>query len=98
MDGRFQFQRGTLRGEQARLALVEIVNGGPLVCTLTGEITWKREVGYCVTADGTDIGQAIIAQGAALSCPRYDSRYLRFEQVEALAAQARASYCIRRAR
>jgi endonuclease YncB( thermonuclease family) len=54
--------------------------------------THRREVGYCTTANGIDINQAIIAQGAALACPRYDTRYLPFEQAAALAAQPRSPY------
>ena len=80
----------------ATAAMEAIVGSGDLHCTLTGEHTWKREVGYCFTADGTDINQAIIAQGAALACPRCSTRYVAFEQAAALAAQPRASYCLKR--
>ena len=90
-------ERGTERGENARRLMMMIVTG-PLSCQLTGEKTHRREVGYCVTADGTDINQAIIAQGAALACPRYDARYMKFETEAALAEQRRSSYCIRRTR
>ena len=34
--------------------------------------------------------------GAALACPLYDTRYMRFEQADALAAQPRSSYCVKR--
>ena len=47
---------------------------GDLTCSLTGKKTWRREVGFCTTTAGVDIGQAIVAQGAALSCPRYSDR------------------------
>jgi hypothetical protein len=53
-------------------------------------------VGFCFTAAGTDINREIIAMGAALACPRYDARYVPDEQPEALAAQSRAHYCVRR--
>jgi endonuclease YncB( thermonuclease family) len=86
---------GTARGESARRAMVALVTG-PLTCRLTGEKTYDREVGYCFTSDGTDINRAIIAQGAALACPRYDDRYVRYEQASALAAQPRAVYCVTR--
>ena len=33
-----------------------------LTCRLTGEKTYRREVGYCTTANGTDINRAIIAR------------------------------------
>jgi endonuclease YncB( thermonuclease family) len=89
-------ERGTDLGEAARVIMMTILDGGPLTCRLTGEHTWRREVGYCFTAEGVDINKEIIAQGAALSCPRYDARYLKFEQADAVAAQARAHYCARR--
>ena len=73
-----------------------IVGDSELTCQLTGEHTWRREVGFCFLSDGTDINRAIIEQGAALSCPRYSTRYVSFEQPAQLAAQARASYCVRR--
>jgi endonuclease YncB( thermonuclease family) len=86
---------GTARGEDARRVMDRLVTGR-LTCRLTGEKTHGREVGYCATADGTDINLAIIAQGAALACPRYDDRYVPFEQAAALAAQPRSSYCVKR--
>jgi endonuclease YncB( thermonuclease family) len=86
---------GTARGENARVVMIRIVTGN-LICRLTGDKTHRREVGYCFTADGVDINQAIIAQSAALACPRFDARYVQFEQVSAVAAQPRASYCVKR--
>ncbi|MBR0873474.1 thermonuclease family protein [Bradyrhizobium tropiciagri] len=86
---------GTVRGENARRVMVTLVTG-LLTCRLTGEKTYDREVGYCTTAGGIDISRAIIAQGAALACPRYDSRYIHFEQEAALAVQPRSSYCVKR--
>jgi endonuclease YncB( thermonuclease family) len=86
---------GTARGESARRAMLALVTGA-LTCRLTGEKTYGREVGYCFTSDGTDINRAIIASGAALACPRYDDRYVRYEQAAALAAQPRAVYCAAR--
>jgi hypothetical protein len=71
--------------------MIDIVGDSELTCVLTGEHTWKREVGFCFTNDG-----AIIEQGAALACPRFDRRYIQFEQADALAAQPRASYYVRR--
>jgi endonuclease YncB( thermonuclease family) len=83
---------GTARGENAKRVMIALVTG-TLTCRVTGEKTWGREVGYCVTTDGIDINQAIIASGAALACPRYDDRYMRYERADALVAQARAPYC-----
>jgi endonuclease YncB( thermonuclease family) len=50
----------------------------------------------CFTANGVDINREIIEMGAALACPRYDTRYVAFEQQAALDAQTRASYCVKR--
>jgi micrococcal nuclease len=85
---------GTACGENARAVMIGIVTGD-LTCRLTGEKTHRREVDYCTTANGIDINQAIIAQGAALACPRYDTRYVPFEQAAALEAQPRSSYCVK---
>ena len=82
-------------GRHARAVMVEIVGSGELSCTLTGEKTHRREVGYCTTAAGVDINRAIIEHGAALACPRYDARYMKFETEAALAAQPRAPYCLK---
>jgi hypothetical protein len=55
------------------------------------------DVGWCITVPGgVEINRAIVESGAALACPRYDDRYVRFEQAGALAAQARAPYCVKR--
>ena len=83
----------TLPGRQSRQAMIDIVGRSDLTCYLTGEKTYKREVGYCFTDAGVDINREIIARGAALACPHYDVRYLPFEQPVALAMQTRAKYC-----
>jgi endonuclease YncB( thermonuclease family) len=85
---------GSDLGEAARLMMIRIVGNSVLTCELTGEKTYGREVGYCTTAAGVDINKEIIAQGAALSCPRYSDRYLKFEQALAIKAQQRAKYCV----
>jgi endonuclease YncB( thermonuclease family) len=87
---------GTARGAAARAAMLAIVGTGPLTCALTGEHTWRREVGTCTTAAGVDIGQAIVAGGWALAYARYSARYVLFEQPAALVAQDRAPYCLKR--
>jgi endonuclease YncB( thermonuclease family) len=75
---------GNPLGEAARQVMVDIIGDSELTCRLTGERTWRREVGYCTTADGIDINRAIIEQGAALSCPRFDPRYLPFDRTSFL--------------
>ena len=83
----------TALGQYSRQVMLLIVHGNDLTCTLTGEKTWGREVGYCFTKDGTDINQAIIEQGAALACPRYSTKYLQYEKPS---TQVRAPYCVQR--
>ena len=83
-------------GATARQVMIDIIGDSELTCRPTGERTHRREIGYCVTDIGIDIGQAIIAAGAALACPRFDPRYLSFEKAEALMALPRASYCVPR--
>ena len=55
---------------------------------MTGEKTWRREVGFCFTADGRDIQREIVEMGAALACARYSTRYVMFEQADAVAIPA----------
>ena len=86
-------------GRAAKVVMETIIGGGPLTCPVrTGEKTWKRDVGFCTTAEGVDINREIIEQGAALACPRYSTRYVEFEQPNAVAAQQRAHYCVERHR
>jgi endonuclease YncB( thermonuclease family) len=89
-------ETGTARGDDATAIMRGIVGDSELTCRLTGEKTWKREVGFCFTSDGRDIQREIVEMGAALACARYSTRYVMFEQADALAAQPRSSYCIRR--
>ena len=89
-------EAGTPRGDAATRAMRVLVNGGSLSCTLTGEKTWGREVGFCRNAVELDINRAIIERGFALSCPRYSTRYVRFERPEVLLMQSRANYCVPR--
>jgi endonuclease YncB( thermonuclease family) len=89
-------ERGTVRGDDATAIMRSIVGNSYLTCQLTGEKTWRREVGFCFTADGRDIQREIVEMGAALACARYSTRYVSFEQPDAVAVQPRSSYCIRR--
>jgi hypothetical protein len=71
-------------GPEATAAMRAIV-GDWLSCDLTGEKTWRRDVGFCRNAQGQDIGEEIIRGGWALACPHYSVRYVEFEQPEARA-------------
>jgi len=53
---------GTARGENARRMMIALVTK-ELTCRVTGEKTWGREVGYCVTATGIDIIRRSSPQG-----------------------------------
>jgi endonuclease YncB( thermonuclease family) len=83
-------------GPAATDAMRRIIGNEQLDCAVTGEVNHDRQVGYCFTQETLrDIGQVIIEQGYALACPRYDVRYVKYEQPAALAAQYRARYCVR---
>jgi hypothetical protein len=86
-------EMNTALGKHSKQVMIAIVNKSQLTCYLTGEKTYKRDVGYCFTEAHVDINQEIIARGAALSCPRYDTRYVQFETEEAITNQQRARYC-----
>jgi endonuclease YncB( thermonuclease family) len=79
-------------GIEAKILMQKIV-GTSLTCRLTGEHTFNREVGWCYTVNGRDVGAEIIRAGRALACPRYDSRYVELEQPDAIARLRRAPYC-----
>jgi len=91
-------EMSTILGVESKRIMEEIVMGQDLYCRLTGERTHRREVGYCFTKDDVDINRAIIERGGALSCPRYDARYIKYERPELLLAQSRARYCTGRSR
>jgi len=87
-------EMNTNLGKHSKQVMISIVGtGNKLTCYLTGEKTYKRDVGYCFTEAHVDINQEIIARGAALACPRYDTRYVEFETEAAIANQQRARYC-----
>ena len=44
---------------------MRLIAGNWLRCELTGEVTHRRQVGYCVNAEGEDTGAAIVKQGLA---------------------------------
>ena len=90
-------ERGSARGEAARLAMIKIA-GTHLSCDLTGEKTHRREVGFCFNNDGDDISEKLIAEGMALACPPILDSYIEVETAEARAAQIRATYCLKKGR
>ena len=85
---------GSAAGNQARDVMREIVRADEvIVCHVTGEKTWGREVGFCGRLDGLDINREVIARGAALACPRYSARYVDAETADARQRLTQAPYC-----
>jgi len=67
-------------GQSQKLILITHFNSASRInCTLTGEKTYNREVGWC-SLDDTDIGALMIETAGCQPCRRYDSdgRYSRF--------------------
>lgn len=58
-------------GEAARLMLVMTVLGEPVVCSLTGDVSFDRKVGGC-SVNGQDLGRMLIQAGLCGRCPAYD--------------------------
>jgi Staphylococcal nuclease homologue len=86
-------ERGTPDGDNATTVMRGLVRQGETVtCTVTGEKTQRREVGYCAL-NGLDLNREIIARGAALACLRYDDRYIEAETKDARRRLQQASYC-----
>ncbi len=74
---------GTARGEAAASFMRDIVRNDTVICTLTGEITYDRQVGRC-SVDGQDLGTKLIAARLAGRCARYDpDGFYRAPQQEA---------------
>ncbi len=65
-------ERGTPLGNQATVAMRELVAGKTVTCDLNGDRTYDREVGRCSLADGGDIGANMISRGLCGRCARYD--------------------------
>jgi endonuclease YncB( thermonuclease family) len=84
-------------GAAARAYMAGLVDGQVIRCTLTGEITWHRQVGYCelagVSGIENELGAKIIAAGLALACPSHSTRYVPYETAN---GQLRARYCLSR--
>ncbi|MDE2098031.1 MAG: thermonuclease family protein [Patescibacteria group bacterium] len=81
-------------GIEARKAMTAIIGGGLVTCEDTGERSHNRIVATCRTMIGTDIGQAIVAFGAALDCARYSAgRYRAYEPQGIRAHLRQKPYC-----
>lgn len=80
-------------GPSSKAFMVELLMGKKVRCELNGQKTHDRFVGICFH-DGKDIGEAVIAAGLALDCPRYSKgRYAKFETQEGRQTIALPGYC-----
>lgn len=77
----------TLCGRDSRDFLARLIAGG-IRCLVETQDRYGRDVAACTTADGRDIGSAMVAAGHAVAYLRYDGR--RYAADEARARRARA--------
>lgn len=82
-------------GPRAREALRSIVRSTPQVrCELTGDRSYNRMVGVCYTAEGVDIGAALVHGGFVLDCSRYSNfKYRQFEPMAIRNTLIQKPYC-----
>ena len=72
-------------GSEATDTMWQIIEAQTVRCSLTGETTYKRQVGTC-WIETLDVGAALIAAGRARDCPRYSGG--RYASLETSASQA----------
>lgn len=65
-------------GRDATRALTALVGKGRLVCEVQDRDRYGRAVSVCA-ADGTDLAEALVEQGAAVAYRRYSLRYVAAE-------------------
>ena len=90
-------ENSTRAGKDATSFMKRLLRGEIVACTLNGEKTYDRWVGFCyIAVDGQwgDIGAIVVANGHALDCRRYSGgRYRSFEPSGARQRLRQASYC-----
>lgn len=67
-------------GEAAIHHLRTLVRGQIVTCRVRGADTYGRTIAICRTADGVDLGEALVASGYALAYRRYSHRYIMAER------------------
>lgn len=65
-------ERDTKRGVSATRAVTRLTSGQTISCSLTGDMSYDREVGRCQLADGRDIAAELISAGECGRCAKYD--------------------------
>ncbi len=76
--------RATPCGEDARLLLGALAQGGEITCETKDKDRYGRTVARCF-ADGLDLAGAMVRQGNALDWPRYSDGFYSGEEAEARA-------------
>lgn len=65
-------EKHTALGQAATIAITDLAAGFFVSCTLTGQKSFGREIGYCSLGDGNDLGAELIALGLCGRCDRFD--------------------------
>lgn len=79
-------------GKAAALMLEALIKGHAIVCQPTGD-SYNRIVAEC-TADGQDLGAAMVQLGVALDCAHYSAgKYRSLEPAGARARLLQKGYC-----
>ena len=68
--------RSYLCGDRATQALRERIGTGTVTCKIEGQDRYKRALGICYMADGTDLNGWLVSQGYALAYRRYSTKYV----------------------
>lgn len=55
-------ETGTLKGNQATLRMMELVEGQNVFCSLSGRRSYDRWIGECVLQDGRSISRVMISE------------------------------------
>lgn len=77
-------------GQEAKAAMVEMIQGRPTVCKIVAADTRRRLVGICRRdEDGLDVGEELIRRELARSCPSFSTRYEAVDH----GTLPRAAYC-----
>ncbi|WP_319637418.1 thermonuclease family protein [Kangsaoukella pontilimi] len=67
-------------GQASKWAMVRLCRGRTVTARIRPELSYDRVVAHCRLDDGTDIAEALVAQGLALDWPAFSKgHYSRFE-------------------
>jgi len=81
-------------GIEARNMLRDIIREQQVLCTPTGERSYKRLVAMCATPIYSDLGAELVRRGAALDCARYShGQYRALEPMHVRDKIEQKRYC-----